>query len=133
MDESQRAMVAARLASLPRGVNQHSPNGECSVTQAEAATMLNVGKRSVERAREVIEQGAPELAAAVDAGQIAVSEAAKMAKAPKKTQRAMVAKAEKGMKPTEAARQVKAEEIEDRKLAAPTGKYRVIYADQLLT
>ena len=33
LDESQRAMVAAKLAGLERGANQHSPIGETSLTQ----------------------------------------------------------------------------------------------------
>jgi hypothetical protein len=55
LDESQRAMVAAKLATLKRGDNQHSPIGETS--QAKAAELLNVGKRSVERAAEVRDRG----------------------------------------------------------------------------
>ena len=51
LSTSQRAMVAAKLATLERGDNQHSPIGETS--QAQAAQLLNVGKRSVERAAEV--------------------------------------------------------------------------------
>jgi hypothetical protein len=43
--------VAAKLATLRRGDNQHSPIGETS--QAQAGELLNVGKRSVERAKEV--------------------------------------------------------------------------------
>jgi ParB-like chromosome segregation protein Spo0J len=77
LDESQRAMVAAKLATLPRGANQHSPIGETS--QARAAQLLNVGKRSVERAREVQEHGAPELVHAVEQGAVSVSAAATIA------------------------------------------------------
>lgn len=76
LDTSQRAMVAAKLATLPKGANQHSPIGESSKTQAEAAEMLNVGKRSVERARIVLDEGTPELIEAVEQGEIAVSAAA---------------------------------------------------------
>ena len=56
LDTSQRAMVAAKLAILPKAANQHSPNGEPSKTQADAAEMLNVGKRSVELARKVLDE-----------------------------------------------------------------------------
>jgi ParB-like chromosome segregation protein Spo0J len=66
LDESQRAMVAAKLATLQRGDNQHSPIGETS--QAKAAELLNVGKRSVERAADVRAHGAPELVQAVERG-----------------------------------------------------------------
>jgi len=45
LNESQRAVVAAKLATLPKGANQHSPIGESS-TQSDAAQLLNVGKRS---------------------------------------------------------------------------------------
>jgi len=54
-------MVAGRLANLGDGQRKvPSPIGEpqSAVTQGEAAAMLNVGKRSVERAREV---GYPDL------------------------------------------------------------------------
>ena len=49
LNESQRAMVAVKLADMDRGANQHSPIGETS--QQAAADLLNVGKRSVERRR----------------------------------------------------------------------------------
>jgi hypothetical protein len=81
LDESQRAMVAAKIAKLPRGANQHSPIGEPS--QADAAKMLNVGKRSVERARTVIEKGTPEIIKAVDSGKVSVSAAAARLAPPK--------------------------------------------------
>jgi hypothetical protein len=90
LDESQRAMVAARIATLRLGDNQHSPIGETS--QADAANLLNVGKRSVERARVVQEQGTPELVAAVDAGKVTVSAAADVATLPANEQREIVAR-----------------------------------------
>ena len=52
LSESQRAMVAANVATLKqRARTDLSPIGDKS--QAEAASLLNVGKRSVERARQV--------------------------------------------------------------------------------
>jgi hypothetical protein len=79
LNESQRAMVAARLATLEWGQRKtESPIGD-SVTQKEASDLLNVGKRSVERARKVLEHGQPELIAAVERGEIAVSAAAEQA------------------------------------------------------
>src|SRR6516165_3256855 len=86
LSESQRAMVAARLATLRRGDNQHSPIGETS--QARAAALLNVGKRSVERAADVREHGAPELVHAVERGDVKVSVAADIATLSKDEQRA---------------------------------------------
>src|SRR5436190_18430105 len=77
LSESQRAMVAAKLATLKRGDNQHSPIGETS--QARAAELLNVGKRSVERAADVREHGAPELIRAVETDEVSVSAAADIA------------------------------------------------------
>lgn len=80
LDESQRAMVAARLANLPLGSNQHAQI--CAPSQDSAAEMLNVSRRTVQHARAVLEHGAPELAAAVDSGSIAVSSAADLARLP---------------------------------------------------
>jgi hypothetical protein len=73
LDASQRAMIAARIATLQDG--QHAaPIGAPS--QRAAAEMLNVGRRSVQRAREVIDEGGPALAEAVDRGEVTVSAAA---------------------------------------------------------
>jgi hypothetical protein len=59
MTESQRAMVAAKLASLEHGQRQ---TGQLAAvpTQTQAAGLLNVGERTVRRAREVIDRGEPE-------------------------------------------------------------------------
>jgi hypothetical protein len=65
---------------LQRGDNQRSPIGETS--QADAADLLNVGKRSVERARVVREQGRPRLAGLVDKGGVSLSAAAEVAALP---------------------------------------------------
>jgi hypothetical protein len=73
-------MVAARLANLRDGQRKTaSPIGERAVSQADAAKMLNVGRRSVQRAVEVRDQGAPEFIAAVDRGKVSVSAAADVA------------------------------------------------------
>ena len=93
LDESQRSMVAAKLATLKRGDNQHSPIGETS--QAKAAELLNVGKRSVERAAAVRDRGVPELVHAVEQGRVAVSVAADIAAQPTDQQRVIVARGEK--------------------------------------
>lgn len=87
LTESQRALVAARLARLPLGSNQHPPIGEASLSCSAAATQLNVGTRSVERAREVVAHGIPELVTAVDRGEVAVSTAASLARLPADAQR----------------------------------------------
>ncbi len=91
LNESQRAMVAARLADMGEGrPSKTSPIGE--VSQGKAAELLNVGKRSVERAREVQEHGAPELKEAVERGEVSVSAAADIATLAEPEQREVVAK-----------------------------------------
>jgi hypothetical protein len=86
LDESQRAMVAARLATLSHGVRadrQDAPIG--ASTQPEAAKALSVSRRAVQRARVVQEQAAPELARRVDSGEVAVSVVAKVATLPQES------------------------------------------------
>jgi hypothetical protein len=79
LDASQRAMAAAKIATLRDGQRKSgSPIG--GATQADAAKMLNVGKRSVERAREVAHHGVPDLVDAVEQGEVKVSAAAEFAK-----------------------------------------------------
>jgi hypothetical protein len=81
LSESQRAIVAGKLANLEDGQRKSgSPIGEGATTQAEAADLLNVGKRSVERAREVLNDGSAELVHAVEQGLVSVSAAADVAR-----------------------------------------------------
>jgi hypothetical protein len=113
LTESQRAMVAAKLATLRLGDNQHTaqpapigapsfdlgealppePEAMPVVSQGEAADALSVGRRSVQRAATVIEQGTPELQKAVEQDQIAVSVAEKIARLPEAEQPAAIEKA----------------------------------------
>ncbi len=74
LSESQRAMVAAKIASLPKGANQHASIDAPS--QADAAEMLNISRMSVQRARKVRESGDTKLIAAVESGEVTVSAAA---------------------------------------------------------
>lgn len=83
LSESQRAMVAAKLANMEQGrPPENRPIGlftseyPPAVSQAEAADMLNVGHRSVKRAKQVVDDGTPELVAAVESGAASVSAAA---------------------------------------------------------
>jgi hypothetical protein len=91
LDESQRAMVAAKLATLTLGGNQHSEG----LPIGRSSELLNVGERSVARAREVQERGAPELVIAVERGKISVSAAADIAGQPIDEQREIVARGER--------------------------------------
>jgi hypothetical protein len=87
LTESQRAMVATRLADLKRGANQHSQG----LPIGRAADLLNVGERSVARARGVLQRGVPELVQAVERGEVAVSAAADISGMPESEQRETLA------------------------------------------
>ena len=51
------------------------------MSQQQAADLLNVSKRTVERATVVRKEGTPELVTAVEQGRVSVSAAADMARA----------------------------------------------------
>jgi ParB-like nuclease family protein len=102
LDASQRALIAARLATMPQGRPTESgkfagfPSQEKAanlplVSQAVAAERLNVSERSVRDARKVIDKGTPELVQAVERGEVAVSVAAKVASLPRDVQAARIA------------------------------------------
>jgi ParB-like chromosome segregation protein Spo0J len=72
LSESQRAMIAAQLASLPVGANQHAEGAQIQApSQASAAEMLSVSRSSVQSAKRV-RDASPELAAQVTNGSLTV-------------------------------------------------------------
>lgn len=76
-NESQRALIATRLATLKQGRRRKTGHG-AGMTQGEAAIAMQVGERSVRRARTVAEQAAPEVIAAIDAGELDLKTAEKL-------------------------------------------------------
>jgi N6-adenosine-specific RNA methylase IME4 len=138
LDESQRAMVAAKLATLRAGDNQHSEG----LPIGRSSELLNVGERSVARAREVQEHGTPELVHAVERGAVSVSAAADVATLSAQEQHKIVAQGEREI--LRAAQDIRARKAEIRRserikrLAATCNqntpfpsdrRYAVLYAD----
>lgn len=113
---SQRAMIASRLATLRHGTNQFEEKEESqichssSATQNEAASALNVSKRSVTEAKALERDAAPEVTAAVHAGTVTLNAATNLVKAEpdKQKQAAIVARGKQAVKEIVAAK--KAEE-----------------------
>lgn len=79
---SQRAMVAAKLATLQHGSNQHEAKVDghkCPSTSIEtAAELLKVSPMSVKNAKAVTDRGAQPLVEAVERGEVPVTLAAKL-------------------------------------------------------
>src|SRR4051812_22712765 len=92
LDESQRGLVAGRLAQLPAHRPDKRANLPASLTTADAAELLNIGERTVKDARTVIASGNASLVAAVERGEVSVSRAAKEIRAatPQSVRRASV-------------------------------------------
>jgi N6-adenosine-specific RNA methylase IME4/ParB-like chromosome segregation protein Spo0J len=109
LSESQRAMVAAKLATFRLGDNQHSEG----LPIGRGSELLNVGERSVARAREVQEHGAPELIRAVESGAVSVSAAADIATQPLDEQREIVAHGEREI--LRKAQEIRARKTEQRR------------------
>lgn len=101
LDESQRGMVAARLATLERGANQHVEIPTPS--QGQAAGLLNVSRDTVIQARKLQREGAPEVIAAVDTGEMSLTAALPLTELPRDVQSEAFQEAKReveGKKPT---------------------------------
>ncbi len=84
LDPSQRALIAARLATTTHGGNRRGDQDATGqVDRRTAAAALNVSERSVARAALVLNEGTPELIAAVEAGDIPISTAANLVRPPR--------------------------------------------------
>lgn len=81
LTDQQRAMVAGKLAKMPAGrPTETSPDGAVSNEQAAAA--LGVSKRSVERAKAIQRDGAPELVTAVEKNEVSLASGVDLAALP---------------------------------------------------
>lgn len=139
LDESQRAMVAARLATMRQGQRTDlagKPSANLpKVDQPTAARTLSISERALRHARRVQDHGEPELIRAVERGHLAVSIADKASHLSQDIQRRIAAEAEAGN--ANAARNVvkqesRAErevELAQEQRALPNKKYGVILAD----
>lgn len=130
LDESGRAMAASRLATLADGQKKQGAQ-ICAPSQDEAAELLNVSRRLVQSARKVANEGADELIEAVDAGEVAVSDAASVVEEPKRDQVKAVQSVKAGESKTVkgAMTKMRNEEIKAQRVDPPKGQYRCIVID----
>ena len=80
LTDSQRAMIAARLATRQPGVRgQLTDISKLPPSQSEAADLLGVKRDSITKARRVIRSGSESLQALANDGQVPVTTAARVA------------------------------------------------------
>jgi hypothetical protein len=79
LQDGHRAMIAAELATLAHGGDRQRsskpPNGDLKLTQAEAAKIMGVSARNVQRAKAIARHGTAELVDAVKAGTVTLAAA----------------------------------------------------------
>lgn len=78
LKQSQRAMIAAKMANIPNGKNKAASN---DTAIQDAADLLSVSRPTVCRAKHVLDNGCKQLIDAVEACEITVSMAEKLCKA----------------------------------------------------
>ena len=137
LTESQRAMLAAELATMKQGERTDvEPSANLQkVSQADAAKLTNVSTRSVASAAKVKNEGTPELRDAVKQGYVPVSLAEKAVHLAPDKQQEIVRRAKSGDvagakgEIKKAARTTREAELGARQAALPAKKYGVILAD----
>lgn len=110
LNESQRAMVAARIANMDRGsqegnlkASKNKPANlpiSSGISQSDAAELLNAGERSLRSAKAVIDHGIPSLTKAVDSGKLPVSTAETISRLEPAQQKVVVERVEAGERVT---------------------------------
>jgi ParB-like chromosome segregation protein Spo0J len=97
LDASQRAVIASRMATLEQGrpASQEKASIEAfSVTQRQAAESFNVGRATLQRAKNLQRVSAPEVVEEVASGKISLHKAGKLAAAvPDKAEQAEIVRA----------------------------------------
>lgn len=137
LSPTDRALLAANYANLPRGTNRHTldPSGDgSSLRQHDAAVLFGVSDASITRAKRITAKGSQELLAALHDGDISLAEGAKVANLSKDEQRAIL----------EAAAAIRIKKVEEKRNrlrgtvaaseelipdALPHGRFQVVVAD----
>ena len=140
LTDSQKALIAARLANLGVGSNQHTAG---AVSQKKAAEELGISVDSVQRGKQVLTNGVPQLIAAVESGTLDITNAARIAKLSRDEQvelteqdKKLIRDASKAINRAkfEERRQERLQQIEEKRrnnrpLDTHGNTYSVIYAD----
>ena len=141
LNESQRAMIGARLANMKSGTRTDltSDKFDLGLSNKDASEKLSVGLGTIKLAKKVQKEGIEDLQKSVEAGKVSVSAASDIATLDKEEQEVIVAKGEDEI--LEAAKQIRksrsAENKEKRDamrkqalaIKPPEGKYRTIVID----
>lgn len=140
LNESQKAIIAARLTNSSVGSNQHTAG---AVSQRKVAEELGISVDSVQRGKKVINNGIPELIAAVSEGKLDISNAAKLAQLAKEDQSQLnfddikaiqeaskaINKAKFENRRIERIQEIEAKRANNKPLESSLGTFSVIYAD----
>ena len=115
LNESQRAMIGARLANMKHGGDRKNQdaNWQFETSTKDAAQKLNVGERNIQRAKKVQKEGIEDLQKSVEAGRVSVSAASDIATLDKAEQEVVVAKGEDEI--LKMAKEIRAKKSEVRK------------------
>lgn len=134
LNESQRAMIAARLATMKWGGARQDANLHL-VSRADAAERLHVAPRTVAHAALVERKATAEIKRAVDQGRLAVSAASQAAELPEEQQRRIAERADAGDARAvrnivkQEARAERERELAGKQRALPDATYGVILED----
>lgn len=114
LNESQRAMIGAKLANMQVGDNQHgSANLPTLTSNKDASEKLNVSERIIRSAKQVQKEGIEDLQKSVESGKVSVSAASDIATLDKAEQEIIVAKGEAEI--LKMAKEIRAKKSEFRK------------------
>ena len=127
LTESQRGMVAARIAQLGEGRPWSKitpPIGAVTPSVGQAAKALNIGSMTVTRAKRVLRSGNERLVKAVDEGKASVNAASKIAALPEPARKQAVERIAAGEKPAKVISEVQNKSVDAPK--EPTLRRRTI-------
>ena len=98
--ENERAMVGARMANLKHGVRADTPMGASTpaISIERAAELSGSSRKSIERAKPIVQSGIQELQDMVDSGEVSIRAGSEVAKLPEQEQRKAISGGAEGVK-----------------------------------